>query len=1005
MTDLLIFNDADDLLCALSNNSEKSLVFWDADFAENLNQASFLDFNCRPKHGDSRHIEVGNQVAFKDKDGFFRLFRIESTEKEINRQGEYIKARCEDAVLELATNILTDIRPQNVTMRFALERALSGQARWEVGEVADLGVASTNYFYISSIEAVERCLKAWGAELRVRIETDGRRITRRLVDAVSRGRDTGLQMEVGHNVDGLSLTVETGHVRTLMYGRGAGIPMYDDSGTATGGYSRSIMFTDLVATNASHGFVKPRGQPYLVDNNSRELYGLINPQTGQREHLEGVYENGTVDDADTLMLLTWEHLQHNNRPHYHAICDLVLLAELLGEDYDHEQLRLGDVVRLVDHETFTTPITIETRVIGITYDVANPDNATVEMGDFRNLYSDSERLNNIEYGLNNGMWQRPPVIGPGNIANRTPQQVTGFEAFGGFSQIHLMWNHQGLLVRDFELHGSEVEGFMPGDSNLIYRGAVAAFSHQVEPNRRWYYRCRAVNYHDVRGPWSIEVNAQTANTFGLDQLEGTLNTLNDETIPALKESLEAKEAQLGVLNNVTLPGLESRIESNRININTLNTVTLPGLTARLTTAETSLSAAQVNINRALAEVAEVESLTSHWRYRETVEIDGGTIRANTVEANRILAGSITTVQIQAGSIVGGDLAVNTITAREITANAITASEIASDAIITRHISTNAITANEISANAITASEIASDAIITRHIATNAVTANEIAVGTITAAEIAAGTITALQVAAETITANQLAINTITANRIASNAIIARHITAGIIVADHIASGAITSTHISVGTLNGNRIQTNTMHGNRITANTITADHLTSNAIQVGFNAIGRTIQISSTRLSFYDGGEEIARMTSSGLQYWRGDRDIGRIIHSQMLGNPAIRGLGLRAQPTGDYVVISHQGNATGTNPAAIQMLFDPHGNWTGASGHRRPGIHVTDRLFVTDMATRSATRMDFSVLTMTIGGLPRVFIGTNESTATRTGIAFGAGQVFVIRNNASTQI
>ena len=828
MAELLIFNDADDLLCIASNDAEKTLWFRDARFTEKINELSTLEFCCEPDHEDSPYIDYGNQVAFLDKDGFFRLFRITNVEYEVTGNDVQIKALCDDAIFDLESNILEDIRPQNASLRFALERALSGQTRWQVGEVTYLGQNSTNYHYISSLEAIEKCLEIWAAELRVRVEISGSRITGRFVDAISRGSDTGLVMEVEHNIEGLSLQVETAHICTLVYGRGSGIP------SENGGWSRRIMFNDLVATMASHGFVKPRGQPFLVDEEARELYGLAGP-TGQRAHLEGVFIDNSEEDPDALMRKTWKFLQENNKPHYLARGDVIPLAELLGEDYAHEQLRLGDVIRLADHESFTRALLLSSRVTEYAYNLADYTDATVALTNFRNLDTNSSRLSNIETGLNNGMWQRPPVVGPGNIANITPEQVTGFKAFGGFGQIHLMWNHQGMLVRDFELHGSEVEDFIPDDSNIIYRGAVAAFSHNVNPNRRWYYRCRAVNYHNVRGEWSIQVHAQTANTFGLDQLEEKLEELNEVTLPHLS------------------------------------------------------------------------ALVEEWQYLDTVEIDGATIRARTIQALSIEAGSIT----------------------------------------------------------------------------------------------------ALEIAADTITANNLAINTITANRIASNAIIARHITAGSIVADHIAAGAITSTHIEVGTLNGNVIQTNSLHGNRITARTITADHLTANAIQVGFNAIGDTIQISPTRLSFMSGGEEAGRLTSTGLQYWRGGRDIGRILHSQMHGNPNIRGMSYRTQYTGNYTTMAYQPDATGLNPSIIQMLFDPYGDFTAGSGdgNRRPGIHVMDRLFVRDMATRSGTRMDFSVFTMVIGGIPRVYIGTDDSTATRTGIAFGGGQVFIIRNNSSTQL
>ena len=542
---LFVFDDSDNLVC-IASNKKGGLHFWDADFSENLNQPSLLVFSCLPDHENSKFIETKNQVAFKDKDGFFRLFRIEAVEKRIDIQGEYLKVRCKDAILELAKDVIEDIRPRDVTLDTALRRALSGQSRWEVGEVAPLGINSTSFFYISALEAVGRCLDVWRAELRVRIETDGRRITRRLVEAIRRGRDTGLQMRVGHNVDGLNLTVDTSHIRTLMYGRGAGIPNQDESGNATGGYSRKIMFGDVVATEATHGFNKPAGQRFVADDQAKELFGLVNPRTGEREHLEDIYDNSQISDPNDLMMATWEYLQSNNRPQYYVEVTLALLAELLGEEFNHERLSLGDVVRLIDTETFTSTIRIEIRVIGIKYDLTRPEEAKVELGDFRNLYAKDDLLGDIVQGLNEGRWSMQAVVGPGNVANIRPQRVTGLVAQGGYSQINLRWDSQGITVANFELHGSEIEDFEPSDINLIYRGSVSTFDHRVEPNRQWYYRCRAINHQGVVGEWSEQVHAQTENTRRVEELEALIGEMEGQ-IEGLEEQVEALEEKIDFL--------------------------------------------------------------------------------------------------------------------------------------------------------------------------------------------------------------------------------------------------------------------------------------------------------------------------------------------------------------------------------------------------------------------------------------------------------------------------
>lgn len=513
MSEMMIFNDMDELLCIASNVEEETLHFNDAKFTERLNTVGSLEFISEPTHEDSQHVKNGNQAAFLDKDDDFRLFRLTHVEKEVVDLDGNTKAWGDEAFFELEKNILEDIRPRNVSLGFALERALSGQDRWKPGEVAPLGNNSANFFYISSLEALEQIAEAWGAEIRARVEIDGSRITGRYIDMISRGADTGLVMEVGHNVSGLSLRTESAHICTLLYGRGSGLPNYDEeTGMGTGGFTRRIMFTDLEATQASHGFVKPSGQSFLVDDAAKEIYGLVSAN-GERIHLEGVHTENSIEDPDELMRATWHALQMRNKPHYHARCDVILLADLLGDKYAHEQLRLGDVIRLADYTSFARPILLQSRVIRYTYHLDDFTKGTVELANFRSLDTNASRVNRLESGLNAGVWNRPSIIGPGNIANVVPQQVTRLQAIGEITHIDLTWHNQGLLVASYELHASEIEDFIPDESNLIYRGVISAHTHRVEPATRWYYRCRAINHHGVSGEWSEQVYAQTEDIY------------------------------------------------------------------------------------------------------------------------------------------------------------------------------------------------------------------------------------------------------------------------------------------------------------------------------------------------------------------------------------------------------------------------------------------------------------------------------------------------------------
>ncbi|MDO7880498.1 MAG: phage tail spike protein, partial [Enterococcus mundtii] len=423
-----------------------------------------------------------------------------------------------------------------------------------------------------------------------------------------------------------------------------------------------------------------------------------------------------------------------------------------------EQLELYDTVTVAFNKL---GVNVNAKINQTVWNVLLDKYESIEIGDSRATLGSNQKEQDRD---REEQVNRPPIIGPENIANVRPGTITNLVAYGGFSQVLMHWDMQGLTVREYEIYGSQEKGFVPGPSNLLGKTNVNAYTHGTETKLQWYYRVRAVNHHDVAGPFSEEVFGQTANTKDLDELEGILDDLNDRILPELDERLtendqilyELKEnilpdlegrlkdleVEMDILTTVKLPGLEQKLIDNELALNELNNVSLPLLDERLKSAEQNFLDAQKRIDDAMADIREVEDLLSDWQWQDTVEIDGGKIRANTIQALSIKAGSITTTQIQAGSIVGNDLAINTITAREINAQTITANELATNAIITRHISTNAVTANEIAANTIAADNISTNAIIARHISTSAITAEKINTNAVTAIKINAGAVTA-----------------------------------------------------------------------------------------------------------------------------------------------------------------------------------------------------------------------------------------------------------------------
>ncbi|MCK0471389.1 phage tail spike protein [Halalkalibacter sp. APA_J-10(15)] len=518
MSDLMIFDVNDNLLAVLSNEGETSCPFWDAPFKEELNRGSTFEFSVPADHPDAFHVEEENQVAFKDKDGFFRLFFIRETDSIDGSDGAEIRAYCESAFMELDDEPIEDRRPQNTTSLNALTVALEN-TRWIVGTVASLGNRSTNFYYESVKSAIEKIINTWGGELRDRIEINGNQITGRFVDLLSRrGADTGKRWEIDKDIIAINRNGKS-YPKTALYGRGKSLE------TEGGGFSRKITFADVVWSVANGDPVdKPAGQEWVGDPGARDIYGYPNPN-GSRRHRFGFYENGEQEDPEVLLQQTWDALQQAKLQFANYSIDGVLLGDIEG--YEFESVRLGDTNIAIDRN-FAKPIEVELRIIVYEYDVANPDDVgKVEMGQFIELYIEDRELQDIKAKIDNkeGIWDRAGEPIDGNDLPDIIPDVPTLTAEGLFQTVKLEWTFQNeLYVADYEVYGSQVSTFTPGPSNLLFRGKTSGFIHSVDTNQQWYYRVRGVNTHGNASAYSNRASAETQRILTDEIMFGAITT-------------------------------------------------------------------------------------------------------------------------------------------------------------------------------------------------------------------------------------------------------------------------------------------------------------------------------------------------------------------------------------------------------------------------------------------------------------------------------------------------
>src|SRR5699024_6471878 len=447
----------------------------------------------------SQFVKEENRVVFKDREGRLREFVIKEIDDINNIDGPETTATCIPSfVEELNNKVVVDRRFVDKEAQEALDAALQNTRFNGVVDLS-LGKMTTNFYYISSLEAVFKIREVWGGDIRdiVYLSDDETRIERREIRLLPRlGADNGLRFESDHNIEEIQRTILS-YPYTALFGRGASLQIEDEEGELTGGHTRYIDFADVEwKKSAGDPVDKPLGQKWVGDPDALQKYGY--EKDCELLHLEGIFSNQDYEDKAELLYATWEHLQKVKHPEV----NYKLSVDLLDKPVD-----LGDTAIAIDRE-FARPIEVQNRIIAMEYDLVDIENTTVvEIGEFLNLRDNiREDVEDLRDKVNRP--ERP--IDENSYPNKKPSKPTNVEAVGGYKHIQLRWDYTDeVFVKHYEVYGSQVADFVPDEQQLLFRGQVSAFGHEVNTDETWYYYVRAVNYHDVGSEYSNQASAST----------------------------------------------------------------------------------------------------------------------------------------------------------------------------------------------------------------------------------------------------------------------------------------------------------------------------------------------------------------------------------------------------------------------------------------------------------------------------------------------------------------
>lgn len=114
-----------------------------------------------------------------------------------------------------------------------------------------------------------------------------------------------------------------------------------------------------------------------------------------------------------------------------------------------------------------------------------------------------------------------------------------------------------------------------------------------------------------------------------------------------------------------------------------------------------------------------------------------------------------------------------------------------------------------------------------------------------------------------------------------------------------------------GYIIGEYILANSITGNHILAGTIDASKLTADAIQVGFNELGNTLQLTPNYLNLFDQGVRVMGLGQNGMEFYQGTSRVGLIGSAYWQHDTSKKGVSMGLDQ-GNFVSFTIRNPSTG---------------------------------------------------------------------------------------------
>ena len=288
----------------------------------------------------------------------------------------------QSGIEELRKSVVLDKRPHNTFARPIINELLAG-TNWQARFVSETSQRSTNFYYISTFEALKKVCQVWNLEMQFFVEVNGNKIGARYIDFKEKiGEATGKRVVYGHNALQILQEVERTNLFTALIGRGKGEELSAPSEeNAQGTYGRRITFEDVVwEVKKGNPVDKPKGQKYVELPEMTKRYGIKNADGTMRAKIGfAVFED--EEDKNALIKRTYDELVNASRPQLTLKTSTVYL----------KGVKIGDTIRVVRHDK---KLDYDTRIFEITFNRLNNESSDIKLGD-RISESNEAKIQNI----------------------------------------------------------------------------------------------------------------------------------------------------------------------------------------------------------------------------------------------------------------------------------------------------------------------------------------------------------------------------------------------------------------------------------------------------------------------------------------------------------------------------------------------------------------------------------------------------------------------------------